>query len=60
MKIYVYDRDWAGCIVVTAFTKEEALSIIKRVEGRGDHIKIESITEHELAGFIHENNGDCG
>jgi hypothetical protein len=56
MKIYVHEMGWAGCIVVTAYSKEEA---IEKIQKEGPYDKpCTDPEEFELENFSYYCMGD--
>jgi hypothetical protein len=55
MKIYVHEMGWAGCIVVTALSREEAIKKVLEMDPRDfdGHLQ-----EFELENFSYYCMGD--
>ena len=62
MKIYAYDRSWAGMSVVVANSPEEAVQMLKvfHESGHKHPLTVEDLTEYEIThGLIIDNSGDA-
>jgi len=64
MKIYVYDRGWAGATVVIAENRNEAIWMINAAQTNNAKRRLTEteeadVTEHEIRlGIISDNRGD--
>jgi len=57
LKLYTQDHGWAGVLIVTAASEEEARKIMME-NCQNYNYKTKEIEEHSLENFVYENTGD--